>query len=41
MKKISIATALLVLSLTTLGGLTGCHSDPQDTHIATDVTSPR
>jgi hypothetical protein len=44
MKKTMIAAALLALavgSAAALTTLTGCHSDPHDTHIRTTVASPR
>ena len=41
MKKTTIAAALFALALGTLTTVTGCNSDPHDTHVRTAVASPR
>ena len=42
MKKTTAVAALLVLALVSLSTtMTGCHSDPHDTHVRTDVTTAR
>ena len=43
MKPTALAAAAATLALLTLGlsAVTGCHADPQDTHVTAPVVAPR